>query len=184
VAVGPNGNSYVADANGNIFEFNRFGLKVRDFSAFGMENPFAMAFAPMRFFVQIKGQMARSGLDVIKIQEKSAIITVSPGSRTMMLTVTDDVTTFDDLASVFGAKTLVFHGFEGMEDVLSKRRLCHGSQVSLESYEMGVASIAIWMKGGIDKQGRFFPKGAKGTLHRASGTAVYSADIKFGKQLK
>ncbi len=168
-----------------VVELDLSGAIVRTFQAEGeLSLPFAHAHAPYRFLTKVRGTVGRPGQGLTNLREKSAVLSIAPGSRTLMLAVTDDVTSFADLASVFNADAFVFQGFEAFEDEDANKRLYYGSQVPKGAFQEGIASINMRIAGKLSPGGRFQPKKAVGNLHRAGGTGVYNAIVVAGKLIK
>jgi len=183
LAFGPDGKLYVADAGADKVHVLTDGQVTDHVGGATLEDPVCVAFAPHRFKATLKGTLARAGQALSKVKETSVVITLLPGSRTMMVALTDDVTEDSDLSSVFGATFLVFRGFEAAEDDGAKVRLWQGTQVAGPAAAAGLASLSLQVNGSM-KQGQFVPKNGKGTLLRNGAAGVYSATVKLGKAVK
>ncbi|HEX5008915.1 MAG TPA: NHL repeat-containing protein [Planctomycetota bacterium] len=183
LAFGPDGKLYVADAGADKVHVLSDGQVSDHVGGATLDDPVCVAFAPHRFKATLKGTLARAGQPLSKVKETSVVITLLPGSRTMMLALTDDVTEDSDLSSVFGASYLVFRGFEAAEDDGAKVRLWQGTQVEGPAAAGGLASLSLQVNGSM-KQGQFVPKKGKGTLLRDGAAGAYSATVKVGKAEK
>jgi len=183
VAFGPDLKLYVADAGADMVHVLTDGDVTDHIGGATLDDPVCVAFAPHRFKATLKGTLARAGQPLSKIKETSVVVSLLPGSRTMMLALTDDVTEPGDLSSVFGATYLVFRGFEAAQDDGTKVRLWQGTQVGSPAAAAGLASLSLQINGSMS-QGQFVPKKAKGTLLRNGEAGVYSATVKLGKAVK
>jgi DNA-binding beta-propeller fold protein YncE len=180
LAFGPDGKLYVADAGANKVHVLTDGEVTESLGGATLDMPVAVAFAPHRFKATVKGTLARAGEPLGKVKETSVVLTLLPGSRTLMLSLTDDVTVDDDLASIFGGAFMVLHGFEAAQSDNVKVRLWSGQQAGVPPTENGLASLVLQVNGKMH-QGQFVPKKASGTLHRAGAAGVYTATLKTGK---
>ena len=182
LVVGPNGKLYAVDAGADVVHEITHAAVTGSLGGATLTTPSCGAFVPYRFKATVKGHIAQFGHELGKVKETSAVLTLLPGSRTMMLALTDDITEDSDLASVFGATCLVFRGFESGADDEAKVRMWEGAQVGGPVGSAGVASLALQVNGQFE-QGQLVPKKAKGTLHRAGELGVYTATVKAGKLL-
>jgi hypothetical protein len=182
LALGPDGKLYMADDGGDVVHVIKDGAVAGALGGATLSAPTALAFVPWRLQATIKGRVARAGSPIGKVKELSAVLSLLPGSRTLMVALTDDVTKDDDLASLFGADFLVLQGFEGTEGDTSKVRLFEGAQIGAPATQSGTASMVLQV-GGHMGAGQFVPKKAAGTLHRAGAAGVYEATVKTGKSL-
>ena len=183
LAFGPDGKLYITDAGADMLHVLTEGDVTDHLGGATLDNPVCVAFVPHRFKATLKGTLARAGQPLSKLKETSVVITLLPGSRTMMVALTDDVTEPSDLSSVFGATYLVFRGFEAAEDDGTKVRLWQGTQVAGPAAAAGLASLSLQINGSMS-QGQFVPKKGKGTLLRNGAAGVYSATVKLGKAVK
>jgi hypothetical protein len=187
LAFGPDGHLFVSTIGGAgdaVLEFKADGTLADTLGpGDGLDAPAGLAFAPWRFKASIRGRVARPGEKLAKVKELSAVISLQPGSRTLMVTLTDDVSNNADLASVFDAGFLLLHGFEAAQSDSSSQRLFHGAQVPGVAQQDGVASLVLRIKGKL-KSGDFVVSSARGEIHRAGAAGVYTATIKTGKLLK
>ncbi len=188
LVVGPNGRYYLSAAGpggGRVVQYESTGVFVQVFGADdGLVRPSGLAVAPFRFIATITGTLAKSDLKIQKVKEKSAVIQSSAGSRTTMISLTDDVTTSADLASIFSSNILVLRGFEGQQSFKSDRRIFHAAQIPRAAFDSGMATIVVSVVGKAGEGGLFAPKKLSGTLQRSDGTAVYDAKIRSNKLIK
>ncbi|MBK6940946.1 MAG: NHL repeat-containing protein [Planctomycetes bacterium] len=187
LAFGPNGDLFVASLVGNgVREFSLGGTYLGSWpSATTAPFPEGVAFSPHRFSARISGELSRTGQKSIKRKE-DAVISFTPGSRTLMLALTDVETNTSDLASEFGTDWYVLHGFEAFATPLATTRVFQGFGFVEPVQEAGVASMPMRVSGVTQTSyfaPRFVPKKAAGSLHVADATAVFSGSVKTKKAL-
>lgn len=177
MAFGADGRMYVADADtGALLAFDsRFAFDI------AWAPPAArisgLAFAPHRFNVALTGTLAESG-DPISNPKESAILSIFPGLRLVMLDLVDSPTQVKDLATVTGARAIVMHGIEVVEQSGKKFRNLQADQMPVAIGARGIASISLRTKGHLDSSQRYAIDSATGTLHRSAGDFVYSGTLK------
>ena len=148
-----------------------------------MQYPAYLAFAPHRFTASLKGSVALSNSPALKLAQADAVLSVTPGSRTIMLSIPDDAANTADYASLFGGVWHVFHGFESFGYSNSATRLYHGTQVNDPPAVKGVGAISLTVKGAVDTNGWFSIKSASGNLLRAKDGAQFNGTL-TGKPMK
>jgi len=184
LAFGPNGNLFVCSfGNGSIIEFTLAGAHVRTITIPTMNNPTYLAFAPHRLTALLKGSVQVTGSGLLKISQSNAVLSVTPGSRTIMLAVPDDAANPSDYASLFGGIWHVFHGFENFSDADAVLRFYHGNQVTDRPTTDGVGAVSLSVKGVVDTHGWFTVKSVTGNLLRAGDNAQFNGTL-TGKPIK
>lgn len=182
MAFGADGTMFVADADtGALLAFD---------SRFAFDTAWAppaakitgLAFAPHRFNVALTGTLAESG-DPITNPKESAILSIFPGSRIVMLDLVDSPTNVKDLATVGGANAIVMHGIEIVEQSGKKFRNVQADQMPVAIGARGIASVSLRIKGHLDANQRYSIDSATGTLHRSAGDFVYSGTLKTLSQV-
>jgi DNA-binding beta-propeller fold protein YncE len=182
---GRDGHLYVASngvADENVKRFDGAGTLVGTVTDAGLAVPQCGAFAPWRFITKIKGLVNEPGEEMDKVKEVEGAMSITPGSGVIMLALSDNVTASNDLVSLFGWDFIVFHGYEGVESALAKKRLYHGTQIAGPALGEGVASIVLEIQA-QEKKGVFILKKGKGRMYRAGSAGVYVADVQTSKPL-
>jgi len=184
LAFGPNGNLFVCcwDSS-SVIEFTPAGTHVRTITLPRMVVPSYLAFAPYRFTASLKGTIAATGSSAAKLAEKNAVLSITPGSRTIMLSVTNNLANPASYASLFGGQWHVFRGFENFSGATSVSRLYLGSQVNNQPSSNGVGSVSLTVKGAVGSNGWFAVKSMSGSLQRASDAAQFKGTVS-GKPIK
>jgi hypothetical protein len=147
----------------------------------GVLFPFSLAFAPFRYKVKVNGIMTGGGQRQ-KVKGKG-VLSIAPGSQTIMLDLQDDPDTPADYASLMGAERLVFHGLEGVASATERHRVLGGTEVKGPSYQDGVGSISLRVKGSLDEDGSYVPNRVKGWFHRSQGLQAVHLSMKVAKRL-
>ena len=188
LVVGPNGAHYISSAGpggGRVVQYDKDGVFVQTFGEEeGLVRPSGIAVAPFRFIATITGTLAQADAKIQKVKEKSAVIQSASGSRTIMITLTDDVTTSADLASIFSSNSIVLRGFEGQQSPQANKRIFHAAQIPRAAFDSGMATMVVSVTGKANSNGVFAPKKLSGTLQRSDGNAVYDAKIRSKKLIK
>ncbi|MHC4844558.1 MAG: NHL repeat-containing protein [Planctomycetota bacterium] len=182
---GRDGHLYVANngvSDETLKRFDGTGTLVGTVADAGLSVPQCGVFAPWRFIAKIKGLVNEPGEPIAKPKEVEGAISITPGSGVIMLALSDNVTASNDLVSLFGFDFIVFHGYEGVESALAKKRLYHGTQFAGPALGEGVASIVLEIQA-QEKKGVFILKKGKGRMYRAGSAGVYVADVQTNKQL-
>jgi hypothetical protein len=187
LAFGPNGNLFVASLVGNgVREFGLDGSYLGSWpSTTTAPFPEGVAFAPHRFSARVSGELARTGQKTIKRKE-DVVVSFTPGSRTLMLALTDVETNTSDLATEFGTRWYVLHGFEAFATPVATSCVYQGFGFVEPVQEAGVVSMPMRVTGVLQSAyfaSRFVPKKAAGSLHLADATAVFSGSVKTKKAL-
>jgi len=178
IVFGPDKNLYVfATGSATLFVFDEDGVLLREVHPFGAWAGFA--FAPARFHAKISGRLGRSQKPLQKLVEKSAVLSVAPGSGTAFLELTDDPGDPFDLASYLGTDVLVLQGIHPETDG-KKELLLQGVQQA-PGLSSDSAFLALTLSGKTDAHGMFRTKKAKGTLHARAGGTFLSATLKASK---
>jgi hypothetical protein len=142
----------------------------------------ALAFAPFRFKFGAKGSFAGDAPKAQKLKQ-SAILTISPGSQTVMLEFLNS-SVGPGLENVFGSDVVVLPSVEAYyQNDLKKRRL-HGEWFSGPSNANGIGSLTMTVGGKPNKKGFFMIKRAKGLFLQAGDGGVFIGRGKSGKRLK
>jgi DNA-binding beta-propeller fold protein YncE len=187
LAFGPNGNLFVASLVGNgVREFGLDGSYLGSWpSTTTAPFPEGVAFRAHRFSARVSGELARTGQKTIKRKE-DVVVSFTPGSRTLMLALTDVETNTSDLATEFGTRWYVLHGFEAFATPVATSRVYQGFGFVEPVQEAGVVSMPMRVTGVLQSAyfaSRFVPKKAAGSLHLADATAVFSGSVKTKKAL-
>jgi streptogramin lyase len=185
IQFGPDGKMYVSGATSNsIGVFAADGTRLGEFHpGHGFENPAGVAVSPFTFDLKISGTI--SGPQVpSQTRKNSARLQVFPGARMATLDFTDAADDPLDFASVFGKRTCVLYGFEGVSEDSPKKRMFIGLQTASPIHVEGDASLALDLRGKPGDFGEFRPSVIKGTWHRSNRTATYGAQILSAKLVK
>lgn len=185
LTFGPNGHLFVASFFGAVVvEFDAGGEKVRDLPVPENANhPEGIVFSPFRMPVRVSGSLVTSG-GVPAALDEDATLAVAPGSRTLMLQLTDGAGG-NDLASAYGTHAIVFHGFETGEEPSAKKRLAQGVQIASPGMIAGQASLMVTVTGKPQAWGdgkAFTPTSLKGTLHRATAATIFKGTLKLASK--
>jgi len=181
VALGPDGLIYVASRGSQkIMAFTDHGTVARTFGK-KLGTPTGLAFAPFRFKCSTKGSLAGAG-DVEKGNKQPAVMSIQPGSRTVML----DFESEGALTTAFGGQSLVFTGIESNDDGSddAKSRRFHGSVLHVDQAADGVLSLSLVVKGKVDKHDVFEVKSAEGSLVQGTAGSVFLGTATTSKRLK
>ena len=178
IAFGPNGNLFVSSwSNHSIVELTPAGVPVRTTTIPRMLTPAYLAFAPHRCAVSLTGSLALSGSSTTKLLQKSAVLSVTPGSRTIMLSLPDSTSNPADYASLFGGIWHLFRGFENFNNPQSTTRLYYGTQVSDLPAVAGLGTVSLTVKGAVDANGWFTIKSVAGKLLRSTDAAQFDGTV-------
>lgn len=188
LAFGPNGHLYAASSVTNqVLEVDFDGNVLGTLDAGGaLLFPEGLAFRPQRFQATIAGNLARAGTQTKKLKEK-AVLSIAPGSGILMLALVDDAANASDLASVFGASALVFHGLEAFANASSKQRTLQGNEFAAPAATDGISALLLGATGKLKDFGggsAFDVTKASGPFFRGAGQRVFKGTVKSGKALK
>ena len=178
IAFGPNGNLFVSSwSNNSIVEFTPAGQLVRITKIPRMLTPAYLAFAPHRCAVTLTGSLAMTTTNAAKLVQRSAVLSLTPGSRTIMLSLPDSIGNPADYASLFGGIWHLFRGFENFNNAHSTTRLYYGTQVSDPPTVAGLGTVSLTIKGAVDTNGWFMIKSVAGKLLRSTDGAQFDSTL-------
>jgi DNA-binding beta-propeller fold protein YncE len=181
VVIGPNGHVLVTSFfRDSIFEFLPDGTFVAEHavvSDVGSPAPTGLVVAPFRLKAKLTGTVARQGVATHTIKDKGAILSVSPGSRCVMLSLVDDPASTSDLVDELEQDVLAFRGWETTKDAVATKRWIHGASAPNEAAWSPVGSLALQLTGKAGPGGTFGVKSALGTLHVAAAGVIVSAKV-------
>lgn len=206
IAFGPDGHMWLtalgAGAAPRVFAFSTgespdndpLGTLVANVgSGLTFTEPTGIAFAPFRFGVNLSGRMQTTGVGALKKKKENfnkktnvgPILTIAPGSRTLTLTLTDDVANTSDLATLLGRTTQVFHGYTTQQDLDEKVRTEAGHEFPEPSLDIGSSTIDLVITGTVGAvDGEFTPTKFSGRLLRQARNVIYGASVKSVERLK
>lgn len=107
--------------------------------------------------------------------KEAAVLSVAPGSQTVMLRFTDDADDPNDFVSRFGRSTIVGYGREGLVSADSTKRLLTGVAMPGPVFGADYAVISL---------GCFRPKSGQGDFQFSKGDRALRGRIKILKLLK
>jgi len=182
---GPDDNLYVVSrGTDKILAFDEDGDVARIIGkSKSLKTARALAFAPFRFKFNAKGALAADGTKVVGMKQPG-ILSISPGSQSIMLQLLKPNGSATGLDVVFGSDTLVMAGAEAYMPKQPKKRRFHGEWFSDDSTENGLGSLTMTVSGKPNKKGFFEIKGVKGLFMRAGEDGVFFGKGKSGKLIK
>jgi sugar lactone lactonase YvrE len=189
--IGPDGNLYVSNRDaGNVLVVDpRSGSGVRTISHPDLKSPAGLAFAPFRFKANVKGTVVApdsaqgdSPPVALKLAEVGAVVSVSPGSGTVMLSVTDGASSADIASAFPGTAALVFHGSD-VAAADGRSRVLQGASVQWQPRGGGASSLAVVAKGARGVNGFFVPTSLSGSLHHGNLNRALVATLRATKRL-
>jgi sugar lactone lactonase YvrE len=180
LALGPDGRIYVADYGTDSVVVLGSDLALENaFTHEDLTYPAYVAVAPYVFKAKLKGDtFIENTTKPTKLADKSALLSISPGSGTIMIAAGSD-----EFAASIGSPWMVFHGFAAVSST-SKKRRAHGTEAASALGEATLSSIDLLLSGKVAPSGLYQLKSASGTLHRASATQTWHLTVKGGKLLK
>jgi hypothetical protein len=182
-AFGPDGNLYVGDETRHVVVVADpvTGAVRRTIVRPDMCCPTGIAFAPFRFSARIRGKLVEAGKRPGRLGDPAALISVSPGSGSVLVQTTDFAARAD-VASVFpGNGTMTLCG----GDVAAgdgRTRLLDGTSSAPGVLPGGFASSQIVVRGAADENGFFVPRSLSGSLHLVRSGAGYRADFRTSRR--
>lgn len=189
IAFGADDLLYVASAD-RIDRFDRTGAKVDSIATGAVSDPSALAFSPWRFGVDLKGDVAVDGAGLFDAKSKfdkatnaGAVLSLHPGSSVVQLTLVDDPQDSEDLADLFGATTLVFHGADSATAPSGKQRHLAAFSVPGFALDGGMIAIGLQLTGKTGSDGVFRAKSLKGDLTAGAGSATLRLSVTSVKRL-
>ncbi len=182
VLIGPNGNLFITYQTGTgqglVGEFGFDNVKVRDIgNGFGVTFASRAVFAPFRFLVKLTGNIKRGdGASKVPVEEE-AILSISPNSGVVLIKLTNYPA--DDLVTVLGRDTLVFHGSEFAKSATDPKHTFNGADVPIDARLNGYAALALEMTDVVDGATGFARvKKFTGTLTGTGPTGGFSVKVK------
>ncbi len=146
VVIGPSGNLFIAYQTGTgqglVGEFGFDNVKLRDIgNGFGVTLASRIAFAPFRFTAKLSGQIKRGSGEAKVLVDEECVISISPNSGTVLVKLTNYPA--DDLVTVLGRDTLVFHGSDLAKTNGDTKHTFVGADVALDAHAAGFATLAL-----------------------------------------
>jgi outer membrane protein assembly factor BamB len=174
---GPDGNLWVAAEAGGLLALDAAGAVVQALPVQAAAG--ALAFAPRRFPVTLKGTLTLGGQSLAL--KESATLALDAGAATVLLHFQDGASG-SDLASVFGADALALRG-QLVTDAAEKKRRLSGTARLPGDGGPASASLLAELTGSPDANGMWLPATALGQLWRGGTDAGFSGTLKAGKPL-
>ncbi len=184
LATGPDGSLFIANwnvsANQIVVVNPDTGAIHRTITHPELSHATGLAFGPHRFRAQLKGTLTGVGTAAVRLAEPPCIVSVSPGSGTVLVSLTDGPTAAD-ISSVFpDSFALVFNGKDAAAG--PKALAAHGASVSRNTAARATGSITVTEKGATDTDGYFTPKSISGSIHLSRPGAVLNATFTTSKR--
>jgi hypothetical protein len=166
-----------------VYAWDNSIVRRLDSAALGGAWPNALAVAPHRFHVKLKGPLGIENEGASLHQELDAMLAFQPGRGTAWLRLQDDPEDAADLASLFGGTLL---HFAGGEHALAggKQRHWLGAFDGGSDFGGQVPSLGLRWKAGQDAAGVPVLRSAKGTLHIGEDSTSCVATVRTAGLLK
>ncbi len=186
VLQGPDRNLWVASRlTGEVLVYAWDNSIVRrlDSAALGGAWPNALAIAPHRFQLKLKGPLGIEGEGASLHEESDATLVFEPGRGTAWLSLSDDPEDGADLASLFGSPLL---HFAGGEHALAggKQRHWLGGFDGGSDFNGQLPTLGLRWKAGEDAAGVTVLRSAKGSLHIGEDSTSCVAAVRTAGLLK
>ncbi len=186
VALCANGDLLVSNYTGGadeILEIDAAGAIVRTIgNTTILDAASGLAIAPTRFEATIAGTLNPTGGGPTQVVEKHAVVSISPGAQTVLLTLPGFSANANELSDILGLKSFAFHGEESATPASAKKYGIHAFHRPEWFSNAVMGSIELQCAGESGMLGPQ-PKSVKGTLHLSGPAGVFGGTIKSKKKL-